>query len=309
MLAATNGGGFVREAWKNRLWLIDGHNAIFALAPLSARQQAGERQEARRGLEGLVAPFARLLQRPLTIVYDGNALLPNPDAADSPNLRTVYSQPPEEADDRIVFLAAEALRRGGGVTVVSNDRRTLAPRLPAGARMIGVAEFVERCIDPLTLEPEEAGGRTEEPPEGDFGDLEAHFLERGEEIERTARGRARRLEQEARRLWEARVREGRRRDGATVPGELEGARGGSTGPPAEYRESDRRSRPAVAPPARREERGPASGGAPEAKAGPGRAEREAWKEAREVKRRRGERRQARRHAQRQAGGGKRSRRK
>jgi predicted RNA-binding protein with PIN domain len=187
----------MREAWKKSIWIVDGHNAIFAIPALSAQQQAGERLEARRGLERMLSRFAQELAHPLVIVYDGNRLLPNPDARDTRELRTLYSQPPEEADDRIVFLVDEARRRGQSVVVVSNDRRSLAPRLASGVRMMDVTDFQTRCLAPATriYEPE--------PSRADYADVERHFLERQEEIERTAKSRARRLEAEARRRWEA----------------------------------------------------------------------------------------------------------
>lgn len=187
----------MREAWKRSIWIVDGHNAIFAIPALSAQQQAGERLEARRGLERMLCRFACELAHPLVVVYDGNRLLPNPDARDTEELRTLYSQPPEEADDRIAFLADEARRRGQSVVVVSNDRRSLAPRLASGVRMMGVIEFQARCLTPEPPDSEP------EPPRGDYADVERHFLERQKEIEQTAKARARRLEAESRRRWKA----------------------------------------------------------------------------------------------------------
>jgi predicted RNA-binding protein with PIN domain len=189
----------MREAWKRNIWIVDGHNAIFAIPVLSALQQSGERPEARRGLESMLRPFAHALTHPLVVVYDGNRLLPNPDAMDTPELRTLYSQPPEEADDRIAFLAGEARRRGQSVVVVSNDRRSLAPRLAPGVRVMGVTEFQERCLMPASRTPRP------EPSREDCADLERHFLERQDDIEQTARAQARRLEAESRRRWEART--------------------------------------------------------------------------------------------------------
>lgn len=307
----------MREAWKKRLWIVDGHNAIFAIPRLSARQLAGERQEARRGLEAMLAPFAGRLLQPMIIVYDGNRLLPNPDASDTPQLRTLYSQPPEEADDRIAFLAGEALRRGGGVTVVSNDRRSLGPRLPAGALQWSIEEFVARCLLPARAEESEGAdeARRAGPPGGEgFEDLEAHFLARGEEIERRARERARRLERDARTRWEARVgdpraAEARLREGGRAERSIPRA--------AEYREREFGAAAAPGRPPASHDAGGLAAAAAEAAQRERRETERRQEEAecrrketeRETKRRRGERAQARRLAQRASGKGKPSRRK
>ncbi len=193
----------MREAWKRRVWIVDGHNAIFALPFLSRLQQEGERQQARRQLEEILRPFAAKLDHPVAVVYDGNRLLPNPEACETGHLRTLYSQPPEEADDRIVFLAAEEQRRGRTVAVVSNDRRSLQPRLPRGAVVMSVEGFWERCLQPSAAPAEPA------LPSGDFDDIAQHFLERRGEIERGARSRARGLEKQAAQQWRERTPQGR----------------------------------------------------------------------------------------------------
>lgn len=187
----------MREAWRRRTWIVDGHNAIFAVDALSQLQQAGERQEARRRLEGWLRPFAEQLARPLCIVYDGNRMAPNPDALDARHLRTLYSQPPEEADDRIVYLAQIERQSGRPVTVVSNDRRSLIPRLPAGVVAMGVEEFFRTCV--AAAQPSDARAT----PPGDYQDVARHFMEREREIVSDARREATRRERAAARRWEA----------------------------------------------------------------------------------------------------------
>ena len=191
----------MESRWKRRLWIVDGHNAIFALPALQRLQREGERQQARRKLEGLLQPFAQQLERPLVVVYDGNAMLPNPDAVSSGQLQTLYSQPPEEADDRIAFLAEQASSRGETVTVVTDDRGTLGVRLPEPVQVLAVGVFCDRYLC------RESDSETEEKrlPREDARAIEGLFLSRQEEIEtRAARG-ARRRERDATRLWRARV--------------------------------------------------------------------------------------------------------
>jgi predicted RNA-binding protein with PIN domain len=245
----------MREAWRRRTWIVDGHNAIFAVAELCRLQQSGERQEARRALEAALRPFADRLAGRMFIVYDGNRLLPNPDAFASGRLQTLYSQPPEEADDRIVFLAQNERARRQPVTVVSNDRRSLAPRLPPGTLVMGVEDFWRACRAPEPAEEERAA------PPGDYDDVARHFLERDAAIAEQARRGARQLEREAARRWRAR----------TAP------------PPPEPRGVERE--PSAAPPPRPP--------APPVPAAPA-LDDGARARAREAKRQRGERRQRRR---------------
>ena len=131
-----------RERWKRRLWIFDGHNAIFALPAFASLQREGRRQEAREQFERLLVPFAARLDQPLIIVYDGNELLPNPEAGEFVGIRTIFSQPPEVADDRIAYLVERAWSQGEPVALVSNDLR-LRDRLPDGLRVMAVEEFYE----------------------------------------------------------------------------------------------------------------------------------------------------------------------
>jgi predicted RNA-binding protein with PIN domain len=153
-------------------WIVDGHNAIFAHPALEPLQTGGERAEARRRLEMMVERFAVENGIDIMIVYDGNRMERNPDARRDGPVRTQYSLPPDEdADDRIVFLAIEALRQGRKPLVVSSDRATLGARLPAGVAQIDPEELFHRIQQ---REKRRSGG--DERPPGDFSDIEAHFL-------------------------------------------------------------------------------------------------------------------------------------
>ncbi len=155
---------------RSYLWLIDGHNAIFAHPELEALQVEGNRGEARRRLEAIVVRFATLHGVAAVIVYDGNRMERNPDATQLGNVKTVYSAgPDEEADDRIVWLAVAALREGGKVAVVTSDRATLAARLPREVRVVRPSELFRRSRPPRR---EDSRSR----PDGDFSDIERYFL-------------------------------------------------------------------------------------------------------------------------------------
>jgi predicted RNA-binding protein with PIN domain len=153
-------------------WIIDGHNAIFADPELEALQIEGQRREARRGLEERLEAFGRAIGSRIWIVYDGNRMPRNPDAVDYPHLWTVYSDAPsEEADDRIVFLARQALSEGTPPLVVSSDRRTLASRLPQGARHLEAQDFFRRVVRKRLRRPEKSQA-------GEMEDVERFFLSR-----------------------------------------------------------------------------------------------------------------------------------
>jgi predicted RNA-binding protein with PIN domain len=150
-------------------WIVDGHNAIFAVPAWEDLQVGGERRQARQSLEESLEAFGRAIGSQIWVVYDGNRMDRNPDALALPHLHTEYSNPPEEADDRILFLARGALREGARPVVVTSDRKTLAGRLPPGARWLEVGRFFRRVYERRVRTPEKW-----EP--GGMPDVEEHFL-------------------------------------------------------------------------------------------------------------------------------------
>ena len=158
------------EATPDRFrWIVDGHNAIFAVSEWEELQVAGQRREARQGLEESLEAFGRAIGARVTVVYDGNHQDRNPDAVSWPHLRTEYSFPPEEADDRIRFLAECSVRDGEHPVVVTSDRRTLAATLAPGARSMDVRRFFRRVHARALFVPEKM------PVDG-LDEIERHFL-------------------------------------------------------------------------------------------------------------------------------------
>ncbi len=151
-------------------WIIDGHNAIFGVREWEDLQVSGQRREARRALEESLEAFGRAVGCQIWVVYDGNRYTANPDAVSWPHLRTEYSYPPEEADDRIRFLVQVALDAGEAPMVVTSDRRTLGGSLPPGARPMEVRDFFGRVYGAALRRPEKW------LPSG-MEDIERHFLE------------------------------------------------------------------------------------------------------------------------------------
>jgi len=259
----------VGEAWTRRSWIVDGHNAIFALPELAALQEAGQGAEARARLEALLLPFASRLRENLVVVYDGNRRAGG-SAAQGPLLRVLFSEPPDEADDWIVDLARAAVRRGRAVTVVSNDRSSLAPRLPAETLVLAVEEFRRRWLE--APRPVAAGQEKLLAPE-DARAVEGRLIAHHGASRALTPGQVRGREREARRRWLARHGKGT-------------AEGGG-GEPARARPASLGSRPMAD--AARDASPPV--GAPEVAPQVGRREGE---REREAKRRRGERQQRRR---------------
>lgn len=160
----------VEEATPGRFrWIVDGHNAIFAVREWEELQVAGRRRDARLALEESLEQFGRAVGVCVWVVYDGNSLERNPDVLALPNLKSWFSMPPTEADDMICFLAGQALRAREQPVVVTSDRRTLTPALPNGCRWMEVRHFFRRVHTRALFVPEKR------PVEG-MDEIERHFL-------------------------------------------------------------------------------------------------------------------------------------
>jgi len=152
------------------IWILDGHNIIFALGGLQALQTSGRGAEARSRLVERLQAFAHQQGERVLVVFDGNELATNPDALRTPLFEIVYTRRGHQvADDRILSEARRRAQAGEAVTVVTNDRNTLGNLLPRGVRRVGVREFWTTHI-----EPPRRGD--EKPDAGDFSDLEQAML-------------------------------------------------------------------------------------------------------------------------------------
>lgn len=166
------GGGLRRraeiepEAFR---WLVDGHNLLFAIPDLEQKQQQGRRSEARAELQDRLESFGRAIGRQICVVFDGVEGPSSSSLVRSPHLETIYSNPPAEADDQICSLAAQWIRDGESVAVVTSDQKTLVPRLPKGVRPIPTSQFLA-LLRRFT--------RTPEKWIADMTDVERALLER-----------------------------------------------------------------------------------------------------------------------------------
>jgi predicted RNA-binding protein with PIN domain len=152
------------------IWVLDGHNIIFALGGLQALQTSGRGAEARSRLVERVQAFAHQQGERVLVVFDGNEQATNPEALRTPLLEIVYTRRGHQvADDRILSEARRRAEAGETVTVVTNDRNTLGNLLPRGVRRIGVRAFWTTHIEPPPRADEKAVA-------GDFSDLEQAML-------------------------------------------------------------------------------------------------------------------------------------
>lgn len=166
-----------------RLWIMDGHNMIFAIPRLQRLQVSDRRDEARRGLEDILRRFAVRRSERVLVIYDGIDLPSNPGAIREPLFETAYARRSDGvADDRIIHRARLCLEEGHLVTVVTDDVSTLARELPRGVRRLGVREYWMRYI-------EKPVGQDEKRVEGDFSDMEREMEARAAMAEPEPRDR------------------------------------------------------------------------------------------------------------------------
>ncbi|OLD64408.1 MAG: hypothetical protein AUI47_06135 [Acidobacteria bacterium 13_1_40CM_2_68_5] len=160
-----------------RIWIVDGHNMIFAIGGLQRLQVSDHREEARRGLVDRLRRFAQTRNQRVLVVFDGIDLPSNPDVIREPFLEVVYARRSDgAADDRIIHEARTRVEQGHHVTVVTNDVHTLAGKLPGGVHHLRVEEFWRKYIDRAV---DRAGKRVE----GDFSDVESEMLARAAVVE------------------------------------------------------------------------------------------------------------------------------
>jgi predicted RNA-binding protein with PIN domain len=178
-----------------RIWIMDGHNIIFAIQPLQKLQVSDHREEARAGLADRLERFAIARGDQVLVVFDGNEQASTPGARQKSLLETTYTPRGEgAADERIIREATRCLERGMVVTVVTNDVNTLARRLPRGVRHLKVREFWLKHIE---QEAGEGGGQADgsgrpddgrragesKRVEGDFSEVEREMMARSAVLE------------------------------------------------------------------------------------------------------------------------------
>ena len=150
------------------VWILDGHNLIFASARWGRLHRTGDGQRAREELEEWAESFGRAAGVQPHVVFDGADTATRP-ARNLPNLRVSYAGPPAEADDLIRILANAELQARRSVCVVTSDLRTLGASLGDEIRLLSVPEF--RKLHARVVRTPEKWLRS-----GSLDDVERHFL-------------------------------------------------------------------------------------------------------------------------------------
>jgi predicted RNA-binding protein with PIN domain len=170
---------------RTRLWIIDGHNVIFAIPDLERLQVGGRGEEARRVLEERLELFALQRQERVLLVFDSAERASGRSAARTRHFEVVFARGRAGAADN--YIVCEARRRsdlGLPVAVVTNDLRTLANRLPKGVRRLDVRGFWLAHVEPRP-------GAEDKQIVGDFSDLEREMLAQAAASERPMPARQR----------------------------------------------------------------------------------------------------------------------
>lgn len=149
---------------------MDGHNIIFAVEGLKRLQAIGRGEEARDGLVERLEVFAMQRQERVLVVFDANAPGSRQDAVRGAFLEVVFAGGRAgAADDYIIREGRRRSEQGLPVTVVTDDVRTLAIKLPRDVRRLGVREFWLGHVEPPV-------SADEKRVEGDFSDMEREML-------------------------------------------------------------------------------------------------------------------------------------
>lgn len=139
-------------------WLLDGYNVIRRDAELRDRE-TGRLEAGRVALLALVAGVAREVRDEFVVVFDGAHR--HAAAASPGRVTTVFSRPPETADDVLRRLAAA--HREGAV-VVTSDRAVLDSARRVGAVGVTAEAFLDALRRPEIDGEMDDDEDDEEPP-------------------------------------------------------------------------------------------------------------------------------------------------
>ena len=165
--AASRSGMLRRTLGERRavkLYLVDGHNLIFRSRALWEVLHYEGKSASREEAERMILRWARRAgERRVLLVYDGKTFPGgHPGNRDEGPLRVRFTDPPAEADDRIVYEARREGERRGMVVVVTGDRALAAEARRAGAETIAPDAFLALLTAPAAEKEKEARFSAEE---------------------------------------------------------------------------------------------------------------------------------------------------
>ncbi|MBN1826925.1 MAG: NYN domain-containing protein [Candidatus Eisenbacteria bacterium] len=133
-----------------KLYLVDGYNLIFNSRRLSELLHYDGRRASREEAERVILRWARAAgDVRVLLVYDGKRFSGgHPGNRDEEPLLVRFTDPPAEADDRIVYEAGRAAGRFGRVFVVSDDRGLREAARAAGADTVDIESYLRAIFTP-----------------------------------------------------------------------------------------------------------------------------------------------------------------
>lgn len=128
-----------------RLLVVDGHSAIFAIAALRELHQGATRHRARLELIRMLRDLGDWSGWKVVVVFDGRQRDRSFEGGGREGIMVIYSKGSETADAVVERLAARFSEKGDEVRVASNDRMVLMTATTFGASGMRI-EALERWI-------------------------------------------------------------------------------------------------------------------------------------------------------------------
>ncbi|GAA5483448.1 NYN domain-containing protein [Haloferula sargassicola] len=124
-----------------RLLVVDGHSAIFAIDELRELHQGPTRHLARLELVRRLRDLGDRSGWAVVVVFDGRQRERNFQGCKEDGIMVVYSKGTETADTVVERIAARFSMKGDEVRVASNDRMVLTTALAFGATGIRIPDL------------------------------------------------------------------------------------------------------------------------------------------------------------------------
>lgn len=125
-----------------RILIVDGHSAIFAVPEFADLHRGAARHVARLELVKWLQRFADVSEWNVVVVFDGKQAERNVEGGKEEGVLVIYSRKGETADSVIERLAARFGEKDQ-VRVASNDRMVLMTVTAFGAEGMGIGGLVE----------------------------------------------------------------------------------------------------------------------------------------------------------------------
>ena len=133
-----------------KLLVVDGHSAIFAIDELRELHQGPKRYMVRNELARQLRDHGDRSGWKVVVVFDGRQRDRGVEGGKEDGILIVYSKGTETADTVVERIAARFAEKGDNVRVASNDRMVLTTALAFGAHGMRI----EKLVDWMSGSPE-----------------------------------------------------------------------------------------------------------------------------------------------------------